>query len=407
MKTEYVRELRENYLQITGINCNDYGMKMLAGQEIQGFLNMTERKINGESRFLYKISSLISMEDNFLNKNITYSDFESIIRSFLDVFEAIENHLMDYNGIILDPEMIFLDISTKKWYFVYLAGEEKSFYEDIKSLFEYIIKNVNHKDSRAVTMAYGIYKRMCEENFNPRDLFDIETTEKEEGEIIKEQKVIETVIPEVVPEEVEELDMKKIYISYGVIGLYGIAVLYTFMSIFFTRIRVWGWGSGVYVVLLIMLAALGYFGYNWYIKNKSLFVKLSTKEVQVPFVKENVRVIVPRENGEEENLTVLLQEDDKGHTLKWREEAGEKSYDINSMVTIVGSAFDRADCVISQKGISRIHARITSEGDKYFIKDMNSTNGTKVNGRELACYELCELKTNDRIELGNLECIFV
>ncbi len=407
MKTEYVRELRENYLQITGINCNDYGMKMLAGQEIQGFLNMTERKINGESRFLYKISSLISMEDNFLNKNITYSDFESIIRSFLDVFEAIENHLMDYNGIILDPEMIFLDISTKKWYFVYLAGEEKSFYEDIKSLFEYIIKNVNHKDSRAVTMAYGIYKRMCEENFNPRDLFDIETTEKEEGEIIKEQKVIETVIPEVVPEEVEELDMKKIYISYGVIGLYGIAVLYTFMSIFFTRIRVWGWGSGVYVVLLIMLAALGYFGYNWYIKNKSLFVKLSTKEVQVPFVKENVRVIVPRENGEEENLTVLLQEDDKGHTLKWREEAGEKSYDINSMVTIVGSAFDRADCVISQKGISRIHARITSEGDKYFIKDMNSTNGTRVNGRELACYELCELKSNDRIELGNLECIFI
>lgn len=407
MKTEYVRELRENYLQITGENCNDYGMKMLVGQEIQGFLNMTERKINGESRFLYRISSLISMEDSFLNKNITDKDLDGIIKSFLVIFEGIENHLMDYNGIILEPEMIYSDIGTGKWYFVYYAEKENSFNEDLKRLFEYIIKNVNHKDTRAVTMAYGIYKRLCEENINPRDLFDMETGEQEEGEIIKEQRVIESVIPEVIQEEVEEPDKKKIYISYGIIGLYGIAVLYTFMGIFFAGIRVSGWKGGTYVVLLILLGVLGYFGYNWYIKNRLLFVKVTTKEVQVPFTKENIRVIVPRENKEEENLTVLLQEDTKGHILKWRDGMGEKSYDINSMVTIVGSAFDRADCVISQTGISRIHARITNEGDKYFIKDMNSTNGTKVNGRELACYELCELKSNDRIELGNLECIFV
>ena len=44
---------------------------------------------------------------------------------------------------------------------------------------------------------------------------------------------------------------------------------------------------------------------------------------------------------------------------------------------------------------------------RFFIKDMNSTNGTRVNGKELACYELCEIKSQDRIEFGNFECIFI
>ena len=74
---------------------------------------------------------------------------------------------------------------------------------------------------------------------------------------------------------------------------------------------------------------------------------------------------------------------------------------------MIGSAADKVDCVISERGVSRIHARISCEGKSFYIKDMNSTNGTKIDGRELVCYELCELHSGNRIELGNLECIFV
>ena len=63
MKTEYTRELRENYLKIVSDTIEDYGIKMLKGQEIPGLLKVMERKINGESHYMYKISSLISMED--------------------------------------------------------------------------------------------------------------------------------------------------------------------------------------------------------------------------------------------------------------------------------------------------------------------------------------------------------
>ena len=80
---------------------------------------------------------------------------------------------------------------------------------------------------------------------------------------------------------------------------------------------------------------------------------------------------------------------------------------IHELITLIGSATDRVDCVINQDGISRVHARITNEDNRFYIKDMNSTNGTKVNGKELACYELCEIKPQDKIEFGNFECIFI
>ena len=74
---------------------------------------------------------------------------------------------------------------------------------------------------------------------------------------------------------------------------------------------------------------------------------------------------------------------------------------------MIGSAADRADCCILLPGVSRVHARITKEGDTFYIKDMNSTNGTMVNDRELGCFELCEISSGDNILIGGAECVFV
>jgi hypothetical protein len=54
-----------------------------------------------------------------------------------------------------------------------------------------------------------------------------------------------------------------------------------------------------------------------------------------------------------------------------------------------------------QLGVSRQHARITHVGEKYTIEDMDSTNGTWVNGRRLAPEETCVLRLNDVIDLGH------
>lgn len=412
MKIEYVRELRNSYMQITGTDDEaDYQMKMVESNEPEGFLKLSLREVNDEIRYLYCISSMISMEDSFLKHEIDWNDLEKLLMSFTKMFSSIEKYLIDYNGIVLEPGLIFGD-TTGQWHFVYYSGKKTSFEEDMKKFFEYVIQHVNHKDTRAVTIAYGIYKRVCEENINPDKLFEIEMSDKEEQyEVRKEHKVVEAVLPEIVMEESEEPDQIKTIIIYVIAGIYALIALYFLMGVFVEPIRISGCESIVYLGMVILLGVGGFKGFKWYRDNKDLFVKIKTKEVEIPFEKERIRIIVPPKEmkHEEDNMTMLLDDNDNSykHFLKWSDSYGNREYEIIKDVTIIGSASDKSDCVISQKGISRVHAKITDEDGKYYLKDMNSTNGTMVNGRPLSCYEICEIKVGDRLQLGNIECIFI
>ena len=58
-----------------------------------------------------------------------------------------------------------------------------------------------------------------------------------------------------------------------------------------------------------------------------------------------------------------------------------------------------ADIVIAEPTMSRAHAAIGFDGSHFFVQDLGSTNGTRVNGsRE----RKSSLKTGDDIQLGKL-----
>ena len=52
---------------------------------------------------------------------------------------------------------------------------------------------------------------------------------------------------------------------------------------------------------------------------------------------------------------------------------------------------------IDDDGISRFHARISVEGEKYWVEDLGSSNGTYINGRRVTS---CELNNGDTLNLG-------
>jgi FHA domain-containing protein len=58
---------------------------------------------------------------------------------------------------------------------------------------------------------------------------------------------------------------------------------------------------------------------------------------------------------------------------------------------------DSCDIVLSDSGVSRKHAEIRREGDEWVVVDLNSTNGTLVNGRPVRRHRLAQ---GDRIEVG-------
>jgi predicted amidophosphoribosyltransferase len=58
-----------------------------------------------------------------------------------------------------------------------------------------------------------------------------------------------------------------------------------------------------------------------------------------------------------------------------------------------------------ESGVSRRHARLIHEGSAWFVIDLNSTNGTFVNGTELQPKTRAPLSDGDRLTLGELEII--
>jgi hypothetical protein len=66
----------------------------------------------------------------------------------------------------------------------------------------------------------------------------------------------------------------------------------------------------------------------------------------------------------------------------------------------VGRSGD-ADVRIEDRYASQIHARIYSRGGSYYVEDMNSTNGTFLNGAQLDGES--ELQHLDRIQIGDTE----
>lgn len=58
-----------------------------------------------------------------------------------------------------------------------------------------------------------------------------------------------------------------------------------------------------------------------------------------------------------------------------------------------------ADIVIAEPTMSRAHAAIGYDGESFFVQDLGSTNGTRVNGsRE----QKSALKDGDEVQLGKL-----
>ncbi|MBY0399594.1 FHA domain-containing protein [Myxococcota bacterium] len=59
----------------------------------------------------------------------------------------------------------------------------------------------------------------------------------------------------------------------------------------------------------------------------------------------------------------------------------------------------KADLALAEATISRAHAAIGFDGERFFVEDLGSTNGTLVNGAKVSRQPL---KTDDEIQMGKL-----
>ena len=67
---------------------------------------------------------------------------------------------------------------------------------------------------------------------------------------------------------------------------------------------------------------------------------------------------------------------------------------------MIGRSSEKATLAIGDNTLSRVHARLFAEGERIYIEDLHSTNGTSVNGKPVGPSTARAVDDGDRIAMG-------
>ena len=81
----------------------------------------------------------------------------------------------------------------------------------------------------------------------------------------------------------------------------------------------------------------------------------------------------------------------------------EREHSLSGEVTTIGRAV-QCDIVITSKRVSREHARVSRDGWKAILEDLDSTNGTFLNGERVLAP--VDLQDEDRVMIGDVTLVF-
>ncbi|MBQ0001673.1 MAG: FHA domain-containing protein, partial [Clostridiales bacterium] len=138
--------------------------------------------------------------------------------------------------------------------------------------------------------------------------------------------------------------------------------------------------------------------------------KTERTEEEVPVERRNVGLKrysrIP--SGEYGETVILSSEPVRGPATLVSREPGElATIYLQEELTLVGKMETAADAVIDLPTVSRLHAKIRKKGEDYFLSDLNSRNGTAVNGRMLRADEEYLLQEEDQVDFAQARYIFL
>lgn len=109
--------------------------------------------------------------------------------------------------------------------------------------------------------------------------------------------------------------------------------------------------------------------------------------------------------AEDENGgTTFLRAEKKKLILK-SEDRNWPDWQVEGETFLIGKKKDAVDGWLKARGISRLHGKISREGDCYYLTDLNSTNGTYLNGGRLEVNEKARLRPGDSVGFADVRYV--
>lgn len=377
LQTEFVKNLHCNYERVLLEKKPEekrYQYCILARGGIKGLLPCSLRYMNGLAYLYYDITSKQSVEQLFVKRAISRKWVKDFLWSFQQIRQELGRFLLEERNILWYPQQIFQDLEQNIFSFLYMPyyeGEENGFH----SFLEFLVEHINYEDEGLVDCVYKMYERF-EQNgdvylqgqiFEDVKLLDGEQTAPENN--LREEWSAENM------GEVDETQSVIIEEKEPEISVQEKRGLFSFLESRKRKSREQR---------------------DRYRQNLQLSMEGHAVAEEFPYGEEDYgRTVYIEEPKEKKNIVRRL------YTSEGKIVA---QLDENSLT--IGKKKGEVDLVLEDLSISRVHARITKEGEDYYLEDMNSTNGTTKNGLRLQPYEKRKLEEEDEIQLGSIPLIF-
>ncbi|MCM1467596.1 MAG: FHA domain-containing protein [Alistipes sp.] len=357
LQSRIVNEVSGNYLLImtNEQNISGYELKMFEYNDIKGFLPISVVRINNMITYQYRIMQSESLVKKYGSKTFSIADIKNIFSEITLLIHRAEEYLLNIDSVLLNPEYIFMN--GEELLFCYFPWDGQSFGKSVRELMEYILERLDHSEQQTVMTAYGLYQKILKNNFTMDGLMEELFSDNREKENMPVVKQIETKKENAVSEKQGEI-----------------------------------------------------------VKNNTDIFSLE-KELEAELSKESKKekrkrgLLFPWRKKENKlygnnGAMVLAEETTYGATqllnVKRLVSAGGGTDIILSKFPLhVGSSRAESDCVLENVMVSRKHAVITMECGGYYIEDLDSTNGTFINGSRIAPYEPVLVKEGDQISFAN------
>lgn len=355
MEIRYRRELSRNYLIISkeDIWNGDYRIKMLESNRIPGLLSFYSKEVDGEVEFYYEISSRQPLSRILEIRTITEEELRKLFFMIAAVLKRMESYLLEERQILLEAEYIYVSPESFDVSLCCIPGLMGNFPESLRMLLQYLLNKVNYKERAAVAMVYRLYQVSLKENYHIQDLLECMKISRE-----SEQEVLYENGNEVYTdsEYEEEPELK-------------------------SPVTLW-------------------------FKNVLSGRKTSKEPVLVR--EDSVYHYEEAEgSGYEEENTICFTEYSQNKyfqvVLKSRFSSVTGDIVIDQFPFVIGKSKSDVNYILDHRGVSRLHLKFERIGNDIIMTDLNSTNGTYVNGVMLNANEERLVLHGDKIVIAGLE----
>lgn len=437
MNISYQREMKRNYLIVEAEKRDEipFEQNMLEQNQIDGILRFQVREKDTDVRFFYEITSKQPLSRLLEGQSVQAAQIRTLVWGIAQALDHMEQYLLSENSVLLTPEYLYVEPESLKVWLCLVPGLERDFPEDYSRLLEYLLGKVDHKDKESVVLAYGLYQETRKENYGMGDILRLAQQKFDVNSAARGSEA----------ELIQNFGMQSGYSEWENAGSVddrsGLEQRHTASREMNTERAETEWKPGMVRARQIQTDTVkessGLFG-RWKQRRKerkeekrreqerelqmpweTMFVGETPAEYGAPVSYSEEGSGRPAFSGgiassvtfpQQGSGTVLLNpgKDEGGMETRVLRalDAGETDIRIAYYPFIIGKQENLVDHVLDRETVSRLHLRIDQKDGHYYVQDLNSTNGTTVDGRMLENNETIEIWEGTDLSIAGIRYQF-